>query len=84
MLLVQQLQYKLLTGEINGQGVSGTLSQIITNDQPVNQFYLKEFQGFDANGVQKIAANPSYAGDPNPHTIYGFSTSVRYKKFSAS
>ena len=75
---------QILTGEINGQGVSGTLSQIITNDQPVNQFYLKEFKGFDANGVQIIGANPSYAGDPNPHTIYGFSTSVRYKKFSAS
>ena len=29
-----------------------------------------------------IDANPDFAGDPNPHTVYGFSTSLRYKKFS--
>jgi iron complex outermembrane receptor protein len=72
---------RILTGEINGQGVSGTLSQIITNDQPVNEFYLKQFGGFDADGKQIIGANPDFAGDPNPHNIYGLSFSVRYKKF---
>lgn len=72
----------ILTGQVNGQGVSGTLSQIITNDQPVNEFYLKPFNGFDASGAQQIGANPQFAGDPNPHTIYGVSTTLRYSKFS--
>jgi TonB-dependent starch-binding outer membrane protein SusC len=71
------------TGQINGQGVSGTLAQRITNNQPVNVFYLKKFTGF-TNGVQQIEANPSYAGDPNPHTVYGFGASLRYNKFSFS
>jgi TonB-dependent starch-binding outer membrane protein SusC len=75
---------QILTGEINGQGVSGTLSQIITNNQPVNQFYLKKFNGFDASGNQLIGANPEFAGDPNPHTVYGFGTGIRYKKLSLS
>jgi TonB-dependent starch-binding outer membrane protein SusC len=70
------------TGQINGQGVSGTLAQRITNNQPVNVFYLKKFNGFDANGKQLIDANPSYAGDPNPHTVYGFGANVRYQKFT--
>ena len=46
------------TGEIDGQGVSGTLAQAITNEQPVNVFNLKPFMGFDANGNQIIGANP--------------------------
>ncbi|MEN9570842.1 MAG: hypothetical protein RL172_2073 [Bacteroidota bacterium] len=77
-----QTPIQILTGQINGQGVSGTLSQIITNDQPVNEFYLKEFGGFDAGGKQIISDNPDFAGDPNPHNIYGLSLSIRYKKFS--
>lgn len=72
----------IVTGQINGQGVSGTLAQIITNNQPVNEFYLKPFEGFDNNGNQIIGADPIYAGDPNPRTIYGFSTTLRYKKFT--
>ena len=72
------------TGQINGQGVSGTLAQVITNNQPVNAYYLKPFQGFDATGNQIIGANPQFAGDPNPHVLAGFSTSLRYKKFTFS
>jgi TonB-linked SusC/RagA family outer membrane protein len=76
------LPLKILTGQINGQGVSGTLAQVITNGQPVNEFYLKEFQGFDATNNPKIGANPIYAGDPNPHVLAGLSTSLRYMKFN--
>jgi iron complex outermembrane receptor protein len=72
----------IITGAISGQGVSGTLSQIITNDQPVNEFYLKPFLGFDTSGKHKIGPNPVFSGDPNPHTIYGIGTILRYKKFT--
>ncbi len=68
------------TGQINGQGVSGTLGQIITNNQPIDEFYLKHFSGFDQNGLQQIGANPAFAGDPNPHWLFGGSTTLRYKK----
>ena len=78
------LPLKIITGTIDGQGVSGTLSQIITNNQPVNEYYLKSFGGFDATGNQIIGANPEFAGDPNPHVIAGFSTSVRYDKWTFS
>ena len=70
------------TGQINGQGVSGTLAQVITNNQPVNAYYLKPFNGFDKDGNQIIGDNPVYAGDPNPHVLAGFNTTVRYSKFS--
>jgi iron complex outermembrane receptor protein len=74
----------IVTGQISGQGVSGTLSQIITNNYPVNEFYLKEFGGFDDKGNQKIGDNPIYAGDPNPHTLYGASVDFRYKKINVN
>jgi iron complex outermembrane receptor protein len=71
---------QILTGQVNGQGVSGTLGQVITNNQPVNEFYLKSFTGFDANGNQTYAANPSFAGNPNPTSNFGVSTNLSYKK----
>lgn len=77
-------QATILTGKIDGQGVSGTLGQVITNDQPVNEFYLKKFNGFDKDGIQMIEDNPSYAGDPNPHVILGFTNTLRLNKLSLS
>ncbi len=72
------LDLQVQTGQINGQGVSGTLAQVMANNQPVNVFYLKPFNGFDASGNQQIGGNPQYAGDPNPHTLIGFGATVRY------
>jgi hypothetical protein len=78
------LPLRIATGTIDGQGVSGTLAQVIANNQPVNEYFLKPFNGFDQSGSQIIGPNPQYAGDPNPHVIGGFSTSVRYNKLTFS
>jgi TonB-linked SusC/RagA family outer membrane protein len=75
---------QIITGQINGQGVSGTLAQVIANGYPVNEYYLKPFLGFDQNGNQQIG-NPGtelYAGNPNPENSYGISTTLGIKKFS--
>jgi len=72
------------TGQVNGQGVSGSFAQAIANNQPADVYYLKQFQGYDATGHQIIAAQPSFQGDPNPHVIAGLSTTLTYKKFSLS
>ncbi len=77
-----KLDLEVRTGEVNGQGVSGTLAQVIANNQPVNVYKLKKFNGFDANGNQTIADNPTFAGDPNPKYLMGLSTSLRYNKFT--
>ena len=80
---------QILTGQINGQGVSGTLGQVITNNQPVNEYYLKPFGGFDANGnqvglkgVALTTEDPIFAGNPNPTSSYGVSTTLGFKKLS--
>lgn len=79
------LDVKIITGQINGQGVSGTLGQVITNNQTVDAYYLKPFGGFDASGNQIIDPNGTgqiISGNPNPTSLYGFSTTVKYKKLS--
>lgn len=83
-LLKDFAQANIPTAAISGQGVSGTFAQIIGNNHPVNIFYLKQFGGFDQNGQQIIADNPTFQGDPNPHLLYGFSSTLRYDKLSLS
>jgi TonB-dependent starch-binding outer membrane protein SusC len=38
-------------GEINGQGLSGAYSQRIADGQPLYAFFVREFDGFDENGI---------------------------------
>ena len=72
-----------LTGSVNGQGVSSAFAQALANNQPIDVFYLRKFEGFDQNGIAKVASQASgYAGDPNPHFVVGFGTDVTYKKLS--
>ncbi len=75
-------QALIQTGQVNGNGVSGALAQAITNNEPVNEYYLKPFSGFGKDSLQIIGANPVFAGDPNPHVIAGFSNTLRYDKLS--
>jgi iron complex outermembrane receptor protein len=81
-LLKNFAQAPIQTGQVSGNGVSGALAQIIANNYPVNEYYLKEFKGFDQKGQQIITDNPIYAGDPNPHVILGFSNTLRYGKLT--
>ena len=75
-------QANILTAQISGQGVSGALAQVIGNNHPVNVYYLKKFGGFDQSGQQIIADVPTFVGDPNPHLLFGFSTTLRFDKLS--
>ena len=72
-----------LTGAVDGQGVSSAFAQAIANNQPIDVFYLRQFQGFDQNGIAIVKSQASaYSGDPNPHVILGFNTDLTYKRFS--
>jgi iron complex outermembrane receptor protein len=75
----------ILTGAINGQGLSGAFVQRIDNGQPLNAFYTRRFLGFDGQTGQGTYANdeaPEYVGNPNPTQLLGISTDVTYKKLS--
>ena len=54
------------TGAINGQGLSGAYAQVITNNEPIYSYYLREWVGLDSDG------NSIYVGpDGNPTGLGG-------------
>jgi TonB-dependent starch-binding outer membrane protein SusC len=75
------------TGALHGQGISGTTSQRITNDLPLNTFYLRNFTGIDKTTGQSNFTDGGnslyYFGSPNPKVLLGFSTDFTIRKFTA-
>lgn len=74
------------TGEINGQGLSGAYAQRIAEGQPLFSFYMREFEGFDSNGLAQYANSEAltFVGDPLPDYQIGLSNTVNYKRFDFS
>ncbi|WBO84473.1 SusC/RagA family TonB-linked outer membrane protein [Hymenobacter yonginensis] len=74
----------IITGAINGQGLSGATSQLIRNGYPINAFFLPQYNGLNEQGLSNPVdlANPVYAGSPNPRTLLGLSANARYGKLS--
>lgn len=73
------------TGALNGQGLSGVLTETIQNGQPINGFNLPIYNGINpTTGLYNEFGPAQYAGNPNPTALLGLSTSIRYKKLSLS
>lgn len=83
---VKDLVAPIYTGELSGQGVSGTLAQTIQNGLPINAFYSRRYLGMDKTTGIAIYEDDGnsffYVGNPNPKTIVGITTSLRYSKLS--
>jgi iron complex outermembrane receptor protein len=81
---LRDFPFPLPTGEINGQGLSGAFVQRIISGQPLNVFYVRQFEGIDKTNGQAILTDDGatffYKGDPNPRTLLGFSASATYKR----
>lgn len=72
------------TAELRGQGFSNTRGQRLIANQPLNVWYLFEWDGLDRATGKDILLGKIYAGNPNPSTLLGISTDVTWKKFSAA
>ncbi|WBA41511.1 SusC/RagA family TonB-linked outer membrane protein [Hymenobacter canadensis] len=81
----------IITGAINGQGLSGATSQRIQNGQPINAFYLEQYLGINEQGnsnyvtVDGTPNSPrvlAFVGSPNPTTLLGLGANARYGKLS--
>jgi len=71
-------------GQLFGQGSSGATSQLLASGQPLNAYYLREHLGINADGQSDYANDEAlaFAGDPNPKTLLGISTSLSYDKLT--
>jgi iron complex outermembrane receptor protein len=86
----------LEAGGLNGQGLTGAFSQIVTNNQPIYSYYMYEFRGYDAAGASiyadaagadatlGLAAKKLVGKQGLPKMNLGFSTNVAYKNFDAA
>ncbi len=76
----------VLTGALHGQGTTGASVQRLTQGQPLNAFYVREFLGLDkatGNSIYTDNGNTMYyIGNPNPNTLLGIATDVTYKKMT--
>ena len=84
--VINGLAAPLLTGAINGQGLSGAFVQRMSNGQPLNAFYVRQFNGIDpvtgqAN-LEDGGVSFFFMGSGNPTTLLGINTNLGYKKFS--
>jgi TonB-linked SusC/RagA family outer membrane protein len=73
------------TGALNGQGLSGVTVETIQSGYPINSFFTQQYLGLDpATGQSLYADNgaPRYLGNPNPRTLAGLSTTIRFAKLS--
>jgi iron complex outermembrane receptor protein len=76
----------LNTGEINGQGLSGAFAQRIADNRPLFTYYIREFQGFDGDGIAIYNGDFQRYVDKSPIPKYnvGFSVNFRYKSWDIS
>ncbi len=82
---VKDLKAPIETGGLHGAGITGTRIQLITNGQPINTFYVRDYRGIDGTGQASFVDDGNtfyFLGNPNPTTLLGFTTSASYKKLS--
>ncbi|MBC7902200.1 MAG: TonB-dependent receptor [Gemmatimonadaceae bacterium] len=84
--------YTVLTsGSASGSGLTSATINGYVNDEPIGTFYLKEFTGFDANGVSTFRDTDKdgiisdkdriAAGTALPNKMYNFYGGVGFKGF---
>jgi iron complex outermembrane receptor protein len=72
----------LPTGQINGQGLTDAYAQRIENNRPLFSYYLREFEGFDEDGLNADDDVQRFVGKSAiPKTNLGLSLSFRYKNW---
>jgi TonB-dependent starch-binding outer membrane protein SusC len=72
----------ILTGRISGSGLGGGIPvQLLTKDQPLFVYRLRDYLGLDHDGVALYSTEATYKGNPNPNFLLGINTSLAYESF---
>ena len=74
------------TGGLTGQGSTGTFVQRLEEGQPLNAFFLTEFTGLNADGLNDFANGTDrvFVGDPNPNTLLGLNAELGIGNFDVT
>ncbi len=76
------------TGALRGQGFSNVTAQRVIAGQPLNVWYLRQFEGLDKSTGQSVYTDAGnslfYSDSPNPDMLLGVSTDFSYKRLTAT
>ncbi|MBL0743622.1 SusC/RagA family TonB-linked outer membrane protein [Chryseolinea lacunae] len=76
------------TGQINGQGLSGAYAQRIYGDQPLFAWFVRDFVGYNENGIAQYRDNDDrqkFVGkSPIPKANAGLTNNLKYKHWDFS
>ena len=88
---VENLSANVRTGAISGQGLSGAYAQRITEGQPLFAYFLRPFNGYNAEGESiygegdNTDAPQQFVGkSPLPTTNLGFTNNIGFGNFDLS
>lgn len=80
--IVKNFNGSLPTGRIHGQGLTGAYAQRIANNQPLFSYYVREWDGFDEDGLNAGDDTQVFVGKSAiPKINTGFSLTSTYKNF---
>lgn len=74
-------------GAINGPGLTGAFAQQLSNDQPLFSFFVRDWQGLDADGNNIFGNNAvqSFIGESAlPDVTLGITQNLNYKNWDLS
>ena len=76
----------LNTGAINGQGLSGAFAQRIAEGQPLFAFFVRDFAGFDSEGISVYNDGDfqQFIGSPLPTVTAGLTNSFQFGNLDLS
>lgn len=74
------------TGQINGQGLTGAFAQRIAEGQPLYAFFIREFEGFDEDGLAIYDGDFQQFVGKSPLPLYnaGFNARARFGQFDVA
>lgn len=76
------------TGQLRGQGFSDVRGQRLIAGQPLNVWYLRNFENLDKATGQSVYTDGGntlyYSGSPNPNMLLGIFTDFSWKRLSAT
>jgi iron complex outermembrane receptor protein len=65
---IEGLPVSINTGEVSGQGLTGSFAQVLKSGSPIFSWYMPEFLGYDGNGIAH--SGDSMVVDPLGEIIY--------------
>lgn len=83
---IEGLPVSINTGEVSGQGLTGSFAQVLKSGSPIFSWYMPEFLGYDGNGIARYSSNSEskIVGGALPKMFAGLTNNFSYGRWNLS